>query len=225
MSRYFLIFGLLLFMAGCQNMPFAVVNSGQKQDQDQDKDPIMNPEDANEKAPDQFKVKFSTTKGDFVVQIERDWAPKGADRFFNLVKIGYFKDIAIFRAIDGFMFQFGIHGDPDVSAVWREATIEDDPVLDDVSNQPGFITYAMGGPDTRTVQCFINLGDNKRLDSMGFPPFGQVVEGMDIVKQINTEYGENDRTDQRNIQTKGNAFIKEKYPNVDYIKSATLVEE
>jgi peptidyl-prolyl cis-trans isomerase A (cyclophilin A) len=181
------------------------------------------PAEANEKAPDKFQVEFETTKGNFVVEVNREWSPNGADRFYNLVKIGYFQDIAYFRAIEGFMIQFGIHGDPQVNKVWSEARIKDDPNAG-ISNEPGMLTFAKtGAPDSRSVQFFINLGNNARLDEMGFTPLGKVVSGMDVVKQINTEYGENSREVQGRFQAEGNKFIREKYPNIDFIKSAKLI--
>lgn len=199
---------------------------GSQQQEVDDDSPLMNPEQATEQAPDEFKVKLVTTKGDIVLQINREWSPNGADRFYNMVKIGYFDEIAIFRAVEGFMFQFGIHGNTEISKQWRKSTIKDDEAFEGVSNQKGFITFAnTGAPNSRGVQMFINLGDNGRLDRMGFTPFGQVAEGMDVVEQINTEYGENKRGEQGKLQRKGNDYIKGVCPNLDYIKSASLMEE
>src|SRR5665213_414599 len=140
------------------------------------------------KAPETFKAQFDTTKGKFTIEVTRSLAPNGADRFYNLVSSGYFTDIAFFRVVPGFMCQFGMSGDPAVTAKWRQANIPDDLVKG--SNTRGTITFAMGGPNTRTTQLFINFGDNSRLDSMGFPPFGKVIEGMDVVDKINGEYGD-----------------------------------
>src|SRR5690242_11476586 len=177
------------------------------------------PSTLNEKAPDTFKARFDTTKGSFTIEVTRSLSPNGADRFYNLVRSGYFKDVAFFRVISGFMCQFGIHGDPNVSAKWREATIPDEPVK--VSNTRGAITFAKGGPNTRTTQLFINFGDNTRLDGMGFPPFGKVTEGMDVVDKINSEYGEGAPSgrgpNQQRIQMEGNAYLKKDFPNLDYI--------
>ena len=185
---------------------------------------IMDPDQAKMTAPESFKVKFETTKGDFIVECKRAWSPNGADRFFSLVKIGFFKDIIIFRAISGFMFQFGVHGDPAVSAKWSEANIKDDPPSRQ-SNLEGFLTFAKtGAPNSRSTQMFINLGNNVGLDRQGFTPFGKVVEGMDVVRKINTEYGENPESFQYDFKMKGNAYAKEKFPNLDMIKSVTLVE-
>ena len=188
---------------------------------------LSEPSKLTEKAPDSFKVKFTTTKGDFVIEATRAWSPNGADRFYNLVKAGYFKDIAFFRAIEGFMCQFGIHGDPAVSAVWRDAKISDDKG-GAASNTEGMVTFATAGPNTRTTQLFINLVNNARLDSMGFTPFGKVVQGMDVVKKLNTEYGEgapNGRgPHQGKVQMMGNAYLKKEFPNLDYIKSAEVMK-
>jgi peptidyl-prolyl cis-trans isomerase A (cyclophilin A) len=186
---------------------------------------LLDPSKANEQAPETFKVKMSTTKGDFVIAVTRKWSPNGADRFYNLVKIGYFQDIAIFRAIKGFMFQFGIHGDPNVSAKWSNSNIKDDPNAG-ISNEKGFITFAKTGqPNSRSTQLFVNLGNNRGLDAQGFTPFGQVVSGMDVVEKINTEYGENPRDLQGNFEAGGNEYVLKRFPNLDIIKSATIIEQ
>ncbi len=186
---------------------------------------FADPSKLTEKAPDTYKVQFDTTKGKFTVEVTRSLSPNGADRFYNLVKSGFFKDVAFFRVIKGFMCQFGIHGDPAIAAKWREASIPDDPVKG--SNTRGAITFATAGPNTRTTQLFINYGDNTQLDSMGFSPFGKVVEGMDVVDKINGEYGEGAPRgrgpDQGRIQREGNAYLKKDFPNLDYIKSATIL--
>ena len=188
---------------------------------------LTDPSKLTEKAPESFKVKFATTKGDITIEVTRAWSPNGADRFYNLVKAGFFKDIAFFRAISGFMCQFGIHGDPTVSAVWREAKIPDDKG-GAASNTEGMVTFATAGANTRTTQFFINLANNARLDSMGFTPFGKVVEGMDVVKKLNTEYGEGAPQGrgphQGKVQMMGNAYLKKEFPNLDYIKSAELLK-
>ena len=183
------------------------------------------PAKLTEKSPESFKVKFETTKGNFTVEVTRSLSPHGADRFYNLARSGYFKDVAFFRVIPGFMCQFGIHGDPKVSAAWRRAQIPDDAVK--ASNTRGAITFATAGPNTRTAQLFISFVDNSRLDRTGFSPFGKVTEGMDVVDKINGEYGESVPSgrgpDQNRIQMEGNAYLKKDFPNLDYIKSATVV--
>jgi len=177
------------------------------------------------KAPETFKAVFDTTKGKFTIEVTRALSPNGADRFYNLVQSGYFKDIAFFRVIPGFMCQFGIHGDPDVAAKWRDANITDDPVKG--SNTRGTISFATAGPGTRTTQLFINFADNSNLDGMGFSPFGKVIQGMDVVDKINSEYGEGapggSGPDQGRVQMEGNVYLKKDFPNLDYIKSALIV--
>lgn len=183
---------------------------------------LLAPDKATEQAPAKFKVKFETTKGDFTIEVTRAWAPIGADRFFNLVKLGFFKDVALFRVVSGFVVQFGIHGHPKVAEVWREATLKDEPVKQ--SNKKGFVTYAKGGPDSRTTQIFINFKDNDKLDKMGFPSFGQVVEGMDVVESFYSDYGERPSRHQQHIQEKGNRWLKKMFPKLDYIKAASIVK-
>jgi peptidyl-prolyl cis-trans isomerase A (cyclophilin A) len=139
-------------------------------------------------SPESFRVKFATTKGDFTVEVTRAWAPKGADRFYRLVTEGYFKDIRFFRVLPGFMAQFGASGNPELNARMASLQIPDDPVTQ--SNKRGMVTFAMAGPNTRSNQFFINYGDNARLDSQGFPPFGKVVDGMKAVDAMYGGYGE-----------------------------------
>ena len=187
---------------------------------------LTDPSKLKEKAPETFKAQFDTTKGKFTVEVTRALAPNGADRFYNLVRSGFFKDIAFFRVIGGFMCQFGIHGDPKVAAAWRTATIPDDPVKS--GNARGAITFAKtGAPNSRSTQFFINFGDNKNLDGMGFASFGKVTEGMDVVDKINAEYGEGAPRgrgpEQGRIQAEGNAYLKKDFPNMDYIKSVTIL--
>jgi peptidyl-prolyl cis-trans isomerase A (cyclophilin A) len=186
---------------------------------------LMNPAALKDQAPAAYKVKFDTSVGEFVVQVNRDWAPHGADRFFNLVKNGFYNDARFFRAIPNFMVQFGIHADPAVSAAWRNAQIPVDPVKQ--SNKRGFITYAMGAsPSTRTTQVFINFRNNANLDGMGFAPFGEVVTGMDVVDKISTVYGEGaprgKGPEQGRLQAEGNAYLLKNFPKLDYIKTATV---
>jgi peptidyl-prolyl cis-trans isomerase A (cyclophilin A) len=184
---------------------------------------LLDPANASEKAPAVFKAKFTTTKGDFVVEAHRDWAPNGADRFYNLVKLGFYDDIRFFRAVEGFMVQFGINGDPAVNAKWQEAGFDDDPFKQ--SNKRGFISFAQKGmPRTRTTQIFINLVDNARLDTMQvpFPAFAQVVQGMDVVEALFKGYGES--PNQGFIQSQGNAYLDSKFPKLDGVKKAEIVK-
>jgi peptidyl-prolyl cis-trans isomerase A (cyclophilin A) len=181
---------------------------------------LLHPATMNAKAPESYQVKFTTTKGDFVVDVTRAWAPIGADRFYNLVKHGYFTDAAFFRVVPGFIVQFGLSADPAVNKVWRDANIKDDKVSQ--SNAPGTITFATAGPNTRTTQLFINFGNNTFLDSQGFSPFGKVSSGMDVVQKIYSGYGE--KPDQGAITSQGKAYLDKNFPNIDIIKSATIVE-
>ena len=187
---------------------------------------LMDPAKLKETAPATYKVNVKTTKGDFVIQVNRDWAPNGADRFFNLVKNGYYKDIAFFRVISGFMAQFGIHGDPKLNTVWRDASIADDPAGKQ-SNTRGRITFATRGPNTRTVQLFINFADNNRLDQMGFSPFGEIDDaGMKIVDSLFSGYGEGAPRgrgpDQGRLQGEGNTYLKAEFGQLDYLISAEI---
>ena len=186
---------------------------------------LGNPAALKEQAPPVYKVEFDTSKGPFVIEVHRDWAPNGADRFYNLVKNGFYDDVRFFRVIEGFMAQFGVNGDPKVSAAWREARIKDDPVK--VSNKRTFVTFATAGPNTRTTQIFINYGDNSNLDGQGFSPFGQVVSGMKVVDSLYGGYGEGAPggrgPNQARVQTEGNAYLASAFPNLDYVKKATIV--
>jgi peptidyl-prolyl cis-trans isomerase A (cyclophilin A) len=185
---------------------------------------LANPAALRAPAPATYKTRFETSKGVFVVQVTRAWAPNGADRFYNLVKSGFFDNARFFRVISGFMVQFGIHGNPAISAKWREANIPDDPVTQ--SNKRGMITFATAGPNTRTSQVFINYADNARLDASGFAPFGKVVTGMSVVDALNSEYGEGAPggrgPSQGRIQSEGNTYLVRDFPRLDFIKKATI---
>ena len=180
---------------------------------------LLQPANLNEKSPDAYDVRFTTSKGDFTVRVTRAWAPIGSDRFYNLVKNGYFTDGAFFRVVPNFIIQFGLSADPAVNSAWRGARIKDDPVTQ--SNKPGYITFATAGPHTRTTQLFINFGNNGFLDGQGFSPFGQVSSGMDVVQKLHSGYGE--KPDQGAITTQGKAYLDKNFPNLDTIKSATIV--
>ncbi|HSR70435.1 MAG TPA: peptidylprolyl isomerase [Acidobacteriota bacterium] len=188
---------------------------------------LRNPSQADQEAPQRFTARVETTQGDFKIDVHRQWAPRGADRFYNLIKIGFFEDIALFRVISGFMAQFGIHGDPSVSSAWRDARIKDDPVKK--SNTRGRISFATSGPNSRTTQLFINFGDNSGLDGQGFAPFGEVSEGMRVVDSIYKGYGEGAPhgagPDQMRIQSRGNPYLKKDFPKLDYIKKVEIVDE
>jgi peptidyl-prolyl cis-trans isomerase A (cyclophilin A) len=186
---------------------------------------LFNPSLAAEKSPDTFSVKLETTKGDVVIDVTRAWSPNGADRIYNLVKSGYYDDIAFFRVVPGFMAQVGINGNPAANTAWRSATIQDDPVTQ--SNKRGYVTFAKTGmPNSRSTQIFINFSDNDRLDGMGFAPFGQVKD-MAIVDKLNGEYGDGAPSgrgpNQMRVQSEGNGYLKAEFPNLDYIKKATIL--
>lgn len=189
---------------------------------------LLAPELATETAPEIFQVRFTTTKGDFTVEAHRQWAPNGVDRLYNLVKIGFFTDVAFFRVMKNFVVQFGMHGDPEVNAAWFEATIDDDDVKQ--SNTRGFVSFAdRRTPDSRTTQLFINLASmNSYLDEDGYAPVGRVIEGMDVVDSLYSGYGEGAPRgrgpNQALIQTQGNEYLRREFPELDYIRSAAIVE-
>jgi peptidyl-prolyl cis-trans isomerase A (cyclophilin A) len=182
--------------------------------------------EADPQAPDTYAVKLTTTKGEIVIDVHREWAPRGADRFHRLVKEGYYTDVAFFRVLEGFMAQAGLHGDPVMNALWRERRIPDDPVVQ--GNVRGRVTFAMAGPDSRTTQFFINYGTPARLDSMGFAAFGQVRD-MTAADALYAGYGEGAPKGagphQQRIHLEGNAYLKSEFPQLDYILKAELVEE
>jgi peptidyl-prolyl cis-trans isomerase A (cyclophilin A) len=180
---------------------------------------MLNPKSLHATAPAIFKAKFTTSLGDFVVEVHRDWAPLGADRFYNLVRNGYYTNAAFFRVITGFVAQFGLSANPAVNKAWKEATLKDDPVTQ--SNKRGTIVFADAGPNTRTTQLFINFADNSRLDAKGFAPFGTVTEGMDVVDKIFPGY--RDQPDQDQITEKGDAYLKANFPFIDRIKVARIL--
>ncbi|MCX5757648.1 MAG: peptidylprolyl isomerase [Candidatus Hydrogenedentes bacterium] len=169
--------------------------------------------------PNVFKVKCECSNGTFVVEVHKDWAPLGAAQFEKLVKEGFYDEGRFFRVVPNFVVQFGLAADPQVSAKWRGQRLQDDPVKQ--TNAAGTLTFATSGPNTRTTQLFINLVDNARLDGMGFAPFGKVIEGMDVVKAITPKYGE--QPNQQMIEMQGSAYLKAQFPDMDYIKKATII--
>jgi len=179
---------------------------------------LKDPASLKETAPATYKAAFDTSAGKFVIEVHRDWAPHGADRFYNLVKNGFYDECRFFRVVPNFMVQFGINGDPAVQSNWANANISDDPVKQ--SNKRGYITFATRGPNTRTSQVFINFKDNGGLDRQGFAPFGEVTTGMDVVDKINSQYGE--QPNQGAIQQQGNAYLKASFPKLDYVKKASI---
>ena len=213
-ARVPLALGLILVLAVCQPRPESTS--------------LLNPSPAElaQAAPDSFTVLFETSKGRFTVQAHRAWAPLGVDRLYFLTKNGYWDGVRFFRVLPNFVVQFGIHGDPKISDAWKGRTIADEPVKQ--SNQAGFLTYAMGGPNTRTTQIFINKRDNSRLDSLGFAPIGKVIDGMHVVEQLYGGYGEGSPRgggpDQERIRLQGNSYLERQFPRLDSIVKARIVK-
>jgi peptidyl-prolyl cis-trans isomerase A (cyclophilin A) len=188
----------------------------------------LDPALAKDKAPEVFAVRFTTTRGDFVVEVRRAWAPNGADRFYNLAKLGFFDDTRFFRAIDGFMVQWGISGDPQVTAKWRDANIPDDPPTQ--SNLRGMMTFAQTSqPNSRTTQVFVTYNNHPRLDQSGFTPFGKIVQGMDVVDSLYKGYGEGapdgKGPSQERVQNEGNAYLDKEFPKLDRILSTQVMAQ
>jgi peptidyl-prolyl cis-trans isomerase A (cyclophilin A) len=184
-------------------------------------DKLKDPSQLTERAPDIFRARFDTSQGVFVIAVEREWAPLAADRFYNLVKNGFYNDTRFFRVLDGFMAQFGLNADPDVQSAWRTANLKDEPVTK--SNTRGFVTFTReSSPDSRYTMIFINYKDNSYLDADGFSPFGQVISGMDVVDKLYSGYGRQNVPDQRRILREGNAYLQAEYPKLDFVKTATI---
>lgn len=186
------------------------------------------PPAAAQEAPSVYRARFETSKGPFVIEVHRAWAPRGADRFHQLVTSGFFDNARFFRAVSGFMVQFGVHGDPEVNEAWEPLTIADDSVAQ--PNARGYVTFAAAAvPDSRNTQVFINLVDNRQLDGMGFAPFGRVVEGMDVVDSLHTGYGDGPPSgfgpDQLRLMREGNRYLEREFPNLDHIRTARIVAD
>jgi peptidyl-prolyl cis-trans isomerase A (cyclophilin A) len=189
---------------------------------------LMNPQDPqlNREAPQTFRVRLTTSKGPVVLELHRDWSPRGVDRFYNLVEAGFYDGVRFFRVLDGFMAQFGINGDPRIQARWANANIQDEPVVE--GNTRGRITYAKSArPNSRSTQLFINFEDNSPLDAQGFAAIGEVVEGMDVVDRLYSGYGEGPPRgagpNQGLIQQRGNEYLNSDFPDLDYIEKAEVI--
>jgi cyclophilin family peptidyl-prolyl cis-trans isomerase len=180
---------------------------------------LKNPASLTEQAPATYKASFDTSVGKFVITVHRAWAPNGADRFYNLVKNGFYDETRFFRVVPDFMVQFGISGDPAIASPWQNASIKDDPSTGH-SNTKGLVSFATRGPNTRTTQVFINYANNAGLDKQGFTPFGEVTTGMDVVEKITSQYAQ--KPDQGQIQSQGNTYLKAQFPKLDYVKKATI---
>jgi len=182
---------------------------------------LKNPASLTEPAPATYKAVFDSSAGKFTITVHRAWAPNGADRFYNLVKNGFFDEARFFRVVPNSLVQFGISGDPAIAKAWQNANLKDDPSTGH-SNKKGYVTFATRGKDTRTTQVFINFKDNGFLDSQGFTPFGEVTDGMDSVEKITDQYGE--KPNQGSIQGEGNAYLKASFPKLDDVKKATIAK-
>jgi peptidyl-prolyl cis-trans isomerase A (cyclophilin A) len=186
-------------------------------------DALLHPAKLTAKAPQLFTATFKTTKGTFQIEAHRTWAAKGADRFYNLVKSGFYDGVIFFRVVPRFVVQFGISPYPSVSTAWQNATIQDD--LPTVHNTRGAVTFAAAGPNTRTTQVFVNLGNNATLDQSGFAPFGAVVSGIDVVDKLYSGYADKPTQQQGEMATQGNAWLNKNYPKLDSIKTARVTAE
>lgn len=183
---------------------------------------LKDPASLTEQAPASYRARFDTSRGVFVIEVTREWAPQAADRFYNLVKNGFYDGARFFRVLDGFMAQFGLNGTPEIQRPWQSSGIPDEPVLQ--SNLRGFVSFAKESmPNTRFTMVFVNFADNSFLDKDGFPPFGQVVLGMDVVDKLYSGYGRQNQPDQRRIVREGNAYLQADYPRLDFIRKAALV--
>ncbi len=181
-----------------------------------------------EQAPDSFLVEFDTSKGAFTAKVHRSWSPLAADRFYHLVNVNFFDEVSIFRVVPGFVAQFGIHNEKAVNDAWKELGIADEPTRH--SNRRGTISFARAGPESRITQIFINLKDNAALDQMpvrgvnGYPPFAEVVAGMEVIDAFNGEYANEPSMRQDMIHAQGRAYLDEAFPGLDYIKTVRIVE-
>ncbi|NNM05184.1 MAG: peptidylprolyl isomerase [Gemmatimonadetes bacterium] len=187
--------------------------------------PLMQPENFSATAPDTYVARLETTKGVIRIQVTKEWAPLAADRFFNLVSGGYYDGVTFHRVIDGFMAEFGIHGEPWVNAFWRQATMDDEPVRK--PNTRGRVSFSKNEPNTRTVQVFINTDENRSLDGQGFSPFGEVIEGMDVVGALYSEYGESPTRGGEGVYpamaiARGDDYLNEEFPLLDRIERAMI---
>ena len=215
-SSYFLLFASVVVLGACS----AQDNS----DARGTPNPLLQPSRFAATAPERFRVRFETSEGEFVVAARRDWAPLGVDRFYNLVRGGFFDDSRVYRAVDGFVAQFGLNGDPYVNQAWKTEFLVDDPVTQ--TNRRGTVTFAKGGRHSRTTEIFVNLRDNPQLDENGFAPIGEVVEGLEVADAFYTAYGDGpprgEGPYQAMVEARGNAYLDADFPELTRIERATL---
>jgi peptidyl-prolyl cis-trans isomerase A (cyclophilin A) len=189
-------------------------------------DTLHDPARAERQAPERYSVALATTRGMLTIDVRRSWAPIGADRFYNLVRLGYYDDVAFFRVLDGYVAQTGLHGHPKVNAAWARAFVPDD--RREQSNVAGTVAFAASGPNTRTTQFFVNLANNTQLDKLGFAPFGRVKE-LDVAQKLYAGYGEGSPSGngpaQARVKNEGNAYLRRFYPKLDYVQRAAIVAE
>lgn len=218
------MFGVCLMMLGAAVVPFD--NASGHAAQEANTPSLKNPSSLTEEAPPKFRARFETNRGAFEIEVTRDWAPLGADRFYNLVKHGYYNENRFFRVIRDAIAQFGITGDPELNVLWHDVTIQDDPRKQ--TNERSYVSYAAGGPNTRTTQVFVNLNDNRVLDDAGFVPFGRVASGMNVLDRLHSGYGDGPPSgkgpDQFKLLAEGNAYLEAEFPRLDFIETATIEE-
>lgn len=184
---------------------------------------LKDPATLNEQAPETYRARFETSKGPFIVEVTRAWAPNAADRFYNLVKNGFYDGTRFFRVLEGFMVQFGLNGNPEIQRPWQSANLRDEPVVQ--SNLRGYMSFTMESmPNTRFTMVFINFKDNPRLDKDGFAPFGRVVTGLEVVDKLHSGYGRENEPNQRRILREGNKYLQDEYPKLDFVKKATITK-
>ena len=204
----------------------AACSDSANQESPADRNPLLYPKSLHETAPETFRASFETTAGDFTIEVRREWAPLGADRFYNLVKNGFYDDQRIYRVVEGFMVQFGIHGDPLVDYQWHDELLLDDPVV--ATNSRSRVSFAKGGANSRTVEIFISYRNNSDLDALGFSPFGEVVDGMDVVDAFYAEYGDGPPRGQGVYQAQAHAtgeeYFAAEFPELDRVVRAWVEE-
>ena len=221
---------LLLWFGGCSSGKEPPGNQGNEEEREAEAFDarLLVPSIHREEAPEKMLLLMKTSRGDIKIEVVRDWAPAGVDRFYNLVKLGFFNESPFYR-VNGTVAQFAYNGNPEVDQVWKDAFINDDPDQPDVSNRKGYLTFAQDGPGKGNTQLFFNLKDNEFLDGQGFPPIGRIVEGVEVLDTIYSGYGEGRPVGNgphfKLIYTQGNAYLKRDFPKLDYILGIEILEQ